>query len=154
MTEIEKVYNPLKTRSGLPHLSQEQREFFEKQQKDLIKDLDIYLNHDQLKQIYGMYTDVEKLILFDLVNPSIHPVHANALLSLDALDKIYDKMGNIESDYQLEKIDKETYEKFKNIIKYNELKIKSDWSLEIKKELKQFMIDNPNIKEDNKKFYQ
>ena len=32
MTEIEKVYNPLKTRSGLPHLSQAQREFFEKQQ--------------------------------------------------------------------------------------------------------------------------
>jgi hypothetical protein len=88
------------------------------------------------------------------VNPSIHPVHADALLSLDALDKIYDKFGNIESDYQLEKIDKETYDKFKNIIKYNELKITSDWSLEKKKELKQFMIDHPNIKEENKKFYQ
>jgi hypothetical protein len=154
MTEIKEVYNPLKTRSGLPHLSHEQREFFEKQQKDLIKDLNISLNHHELKQIYGMYTDIEKLILFDLVNPSIHPIHANALMSLDALDRIYDKMGNVESDYQMEKIDKETYEKFKNIIKYNELKIKSDWSLEIKKELKQFMIDNPNIKEDNKKFYQ
>jgi len=154
MTETKEIYNPLKTRSGLPHLSQAQREFFEKQQKDLIKDLDIYLNHDQLKQIYGMYTDVEKLILFDLVNPSIHPIHANALLSLDALDKIYDKFGNVESDYQLGKIDEETYEKFKNIIKYNELKIKSEWSLEIKKELKEFLKDNPNIKEDNKKFYQ
>ena len=153
MTEIE-VYNPLKTRSGLPHLSQAQREFFEKQQKDLIKDLDVYLNHDQLKQIYGMYTDVEKLILFDLVDPKIHPIHCNILMSVDALDKIYDKFGNVGSDYQLGKIDEETYEKFKNIIKYNELKIKSDWSLEIKKELKQFMIDNPNIKEDNKKFYQ
>ena len=154
MTEIEKVYNPLKTRSGLPHLSQAQREFFEKQQEHLIKDLDVYLNHDQLKQIYGVYTDIEKLILFDLEEPKIHPVHCNALMSLDALDKLYDKMGNVESDYHMEKIDKETYEKFKNIIKYNELKIKSDWSLAIKKELKQFMIDHPNIKEDNKKFYE
>jgi len=154
MTEIKEVYNPLKTRSGLPHLSQAQREFFEKQQEHLIKDLDVYLNHDQLKQIYGVYTDIEKLILFDLEEPKIHPVHCNALMSLDALDKIYDKMGNIESDYQMEKIDKETYEKFKNIIKYNELKIKSEWSLAIKKELKEFLKDNPNIKEDNKKFYQ
>ena len=153
MTEIE-VYNPLKTRSGLPHLSQQQREFFEKQQEYLIKDLNVYLNHHELKQIYGLYTDVEKLILFDLVNPSIHPVHCNALMSLDALDKIYDRMANVESDYQMEKIDKETYDKFKNIIKYNELKIKSDWSLDFKKQLKQFMIDNPNIKEENKKFYQ
>ena len=153
MTEIE-IYNPLKTRSGLPHLSQAQREFFEKQQEHLIKDLDVYLNHDQLKQIYGMYTNIEKLILFDLEEPKIHPIHANVLMSVDALDRIYDKMANIESDYNMEKIDEETYEKFKNIIKYNELKIKSDWSLEIKKELKQFMIDHPNIKEDNKKFYQ
>ena len=151
MTEI---YNPLKTRSGLPHLSQEQREFFEKQQKDLIKDLDVYLNHDQLKQIYGMYTDIEKLILFDLEEPKIHPIHCNALMSVDALDKVYDKRANVESDYQMEKIDEETYKKFMNIIKYNELKITSDWSLEKKKELKQFLKDNPNIKEDNKKFYE
>jgi len=151
MTEI---YNPLKTRSGLPHLSQEQREFFEKQQEILIKDLDVYLNHDQLKQIYGMYTDIEKLILFDLEEPKIHPIHCNALMSVDALDKVYDRMANVESDYQMEKIDKETYEKFKNIIKYNEMKIKSDWSLDIKKELKQFLIDNPNIKEESKKFYE
>jgi len=153
MTEIE-VYNPLKTRSGLPHLSQEQREFFEKQQEILIKDLDVYLNHDQLKQIYGMYTDIEKLILFDLEEPKIHPIHCNALMSVDALDKVYDRMANVESDYQMEKIDKETYEKYKNIIKYNEMKIKSDWSLDIKKELKQFLIDNPNIKEESKKFYE
>ena len=151
MTEI---YNPLKTRSGLPHLSQEQREFFEKQQEILIKDLDVYLNHDQLKQIYGMYTDIEKLILFDLEEPKIHPIHCNALMSVDALDKVYDKRANVESDYQMEKIDKETYQKFKNIIKYNEMKIKSDWSLDIKKELKQFLIDNPNIKEESKKFYE
>jgi hypothetical protein len=151
MTEI---YNPLKTRSGLPHLSQEQREFFEKQQEILIKDLDVYLNHDQLKQIYGMYTDIEKLILFDLEEPKIHPIHCNALMSVDALDKVYDRMANVESDYQMEKIDKETYEKFKNIIKYNQMKIKSDWSLDIKKELKQFLIDNPNIKEESKKFYE
>jgi len=151
MTEI---YNPLKTRSGLPHLSHEQREFFESQQQHLIKDLNVSLNHHELKQIYGMYTDLEKLILFDLVNPSIHPIHANALMSVDALDRVYDKRANVESDYQLEKIDKETYEKFMNIIKYNELKIKSDWSLEIKKELKKFLIDHPNIKEDNKKFYE
>lgn len=151
MTE---VYNPLKTRSGLPHLSQEQREFFEKQQEILIKDLDVYLNHDQLKQIYGMYTDIEKLILFDLEEPKIHPIHCNALMSVDALDKVYDRMANVESDYQMEKIDKETYEKFKNIIKYNEMKIKSDWSLDIKKQLKQFLIDNPNIKEESKKFYE
>ena len=151
---MSEIYNPLKTRSGLPHLSQEQREFFEKQQEHLIKDLDVYLNHDQLKQIYGLYTNIEKLILFDLENPSIHPIHANALMSVDALDRIYDKMANVESDFMMEKIDKETYEKFKNIIKYNELKIKSDWSLEIKKQLKQFMIDNPNIKEENKKFYE
>ena len=151
MTEI---YNPLKTRSGLPHLSQEQREFFEKQQEILIKDLDVYLNHDQLKQIYGMYTDIEKLILFDLEEPKIHPIHCNALMSVDALDKVYDRMANVESDYQMEKIDKETYEKFMNIIKYNELKITSDWSLEKKKELKEFLKDNPNIKEDNKKFYE
>ena len=153
MTETE-VYNPLKTRSGLPHLSQAQREFFEKQQEHLIKDLNVSLNHHELKQIYGLYTDIEKLILFDLEEPKIHPIHCNALMSVDALDRIYDKMANVESDYHMEKIDQETYEKFKNIIKYNELKIKSDWSLEIKKQLKQFMIDHPNIKEDNKKFYE
>jgi len=151
MTEI---YNPLKTRSGLPHLSQAQREFFEKQQEHLIKDLNVSLNHHELKQIYGMYTDIEKLILFDLEQPMIHPIHCNALMSVDALDKIYDRRANVESDYQMEKIDEETYKKFMNIIKYNELKIKSDWSLEIKKELKEFLKDNPNIKEDNKKFYE
>ena len=148
------VYNPLKTRSGLPHLSQEQREFFEKQQQHLIKDLDVSLNLPELKQIYGMYTDIEKLILFDLIEPRIHPIHCNALMSVDALDKIYDRRANVESDYQMQKIDEETYNKFMNIIKYNELKIVSDWSLEKKKELKQFIIDNPNIKEDNKKFYE
>ena len=154
MTETKEIYNPLKTRSGLPHLSQAQREFFEKQQEHLIKDLNVSLNHHELKQIYGMYTQIEKLILFDLVEPSIHPIHANALMSVDALDKIYDRMANVESDYQLEKIDKETYDKFKNIIKYNELKIKADWSLDFKKQLKQFMIDNPDIKEQSKKFYE
>ena len=153
MTEIE-VYNPLKTRSGLPHLSQEQREFFEKQQAHLMKDLNVRWNHHEVKQIDGLYKDMEELRLFDLVEPKIHPIHCNALMSVDALDRIYDKMANVESDYHMEKIDQETYEKFKNIIKYNELKIKSDWSLEIKKQLKQFMIDHPNIKEENKKFYE
>jgi len=151
---MSEIYNPLKTRSGLPHLSQEQRDFFEKQQEYLIKDLNVSLNHHELKQIYGLYTDVEKLILFDLVEPSIHPIHCNALMSVDALDKIYDRRANIESDYQMEKIDEETYNKFMNIIKYNELKIVSDWSIEKKKELKQFIIDNPDIKEQSKKFYE
>ena len=151
---MSEIYNPLKTRSGLPHLSQAQRDFFEKQQEYLIKDLNVSLNHHELKQIYGLYTDVEKLILFDLVEPSIHPIHCNALMSVDALDKIYDRRANIESDYQMEKIDEETYNKFMNIIKYNELKIVSDWSIEKKKELKQFIIDNPDIKEQSKKFYE
>jgi len=30
----------------------------------------------------------------------------------------------------------------------------SDWSIEKKKELKQFIIDNPDIKEQSKKFYE
>jgi len=141
-------HNPLTTRSGKPHLSNEQREHFESQRDECIKAVGFY-NQGVMKTFFGLLgDDFNKWRIYDLENPQIHPVHMNKLMACDHLDKMIDYQGHISALRQMDKIDQETYDIETSKIRYQKLLAISEWDLKAKRELKELKSNIKSI-EDN-----
>lgn len=134
MTEI---HNPLPTYSGRPHLSPEQREYFEEQKMKCIESIG-YVDHGTLKQIFGLYgSDFDRWRVLDLKEPRAHPVHLNRIMAVDHQDKMIDWTNHVYALHQMKKIDDETYKTEIMKIRYQMLLALAEWDLKAKKELKE-----------------
>lgn len=132
MTEI---HNPLPTRSGCPHLSPEQREYFDQNKEECLKSC----NGDMglLRKFYGdMYNDFEKWRVFDLVEPTCHPVHINLIMALSHIDTCKDVAGRLDGAKSLGKISEEDYHEALAKLRYQELLALAEWDLDAKRELR------------------
>jgi hypothetical protein len=132
MTEI---CNPLPTRSGYPHLSPEQRDYFDQNKEECLKSC----NGDagMMRQFYGdMYNDFEKWRVFDLVEPCCHPVHINLIMALSHLDTCKDMAGRLEGAKSMDKVTEEQYLEELAKLRYQELLALSEWDLDAKRELR------------------
>lgn len=132
MTEI---CNPLPTRSGCPHLSPEQRDYFDQNKEECLKSC----NGDagMMRQFYGdMYNDFEKWRVFDLVEPCCHPVHINLIMALSHLDTCKDMSGRLEGAKSMDKVTEEQYHEELAKLRYQELLALAEWDLDAKRELR------------------
>ena len=133
MTE---VHNPLPTYSGRPHLSPEQREYFEQEKMKCMEALG-YVDHGTLKQIFGLYgSDFDRWRVLDLKEPKAHPVHLNRIMAVDHQDKMVDWTNYVYALHEMKKIDDETYKTEMMKIRYQMLLALAEWDLSAKKELK------------------
>ena len=131
------VHNPLPTYSGRPHLSPEQREYFEEQKMKCIESIG-YVDHGTLKQIFGLYgSDFDRWRVLDLKEPQVHPVHLNRIMAVDHQDKMIDWTNHVYALHQMKKIDDETYKTEIMKIRYQMLLALAEWDLKAKKELKE-----------------
>jgi len=131
------VHNPLPTYSGRPHLSPEQREYFEQEKMKCMEALG-YVDHGTLKQIFGLYgSDFDRWRVLDLKEPKPHPVHLNRIMAVDHQDKMIDWTNYVYALHQMKKIDDETYMTETMKIRYQMLLALAEWDLSAKKELKE-----------------
>ena len=131
------VHNPLPTHSGQPHLSPEQREYFEQQKMKCMESIG-YVDHGTLKQIFGLYgSDFDRWRVLDLKEPKAHPVHLNRIMAVDHQDKMIDWTNHVYALHQMKKIDDETYNIEIMKIRYQMLLALAEWDLKAKKELKE-----------------
>lgn len=132
MTEF---HNPLPTRSGFPHLSPEQRDYFDQNKDECLKSC----NGDagMMRQFYGdLYSDFEKWRVFDLVEPTCHPVHINLIMALSHIDTCKDTAGRLEGAKSMDKISDEEYNEALAKLRYQELLALAEWDLVAKCELR------------------
>ena len=72
---FEDDFEPLKTRSGLPHLSNEQRALWRSEKTKNMAAISPILNNDAYKKLFGTYDDFQIWRVTDLIYPQIHPIH-------------------------------------------------------------------------------
>lgn len=143
----EENFVPLKTYSGLPHLSNEQRELFYKEKKKNLEVINPILNNELYKKMFGQYDNFQIWRVNDLEFPQIHPIHMLFLSIHERLGKLMEKDADLETKKMMGQIEEEEYKKVRGLINFYYIEVCSNLDLKVKKEYNEIMrqIKNDNI---------
>jgi hypothetical protein len=148
---FEDNFEPLKTYSGLPHLSNEQRELFFKEKKKNLAVINPILNNNAYKRVFGSYDNFQIWRVNDLQFPQIHPVHMLFLSIHHRLDRLVEKDADLQTQRAMNQIDEEEYLKRKGLLNYMYIEVCSNLDLNVKKTYKDIkaQIKNKTVNYSN-----
>ena len=141
---------PLATYSGVPHLSNEQRELFNRQKIKNMNTISPLFDNENYTKFFGSFNDFQKWRVLDLVEPCIHPIHLLHLQIMHRLDTLVEKQGIIEGKYVSNLISEEEYLHEKGLINFYYIEVCSNLDLKVKREYKQMMREIKNKKVEYK----
>jgi hypothetical protein len=145
-------FEPLKTYSGHPHLSSEQREMFYKEKKKNLEVINPILNNEAYRKIFGAFDDFQVWRVNDLQFPQIHPIHMLFLTIHQRLDTLVERDAELQSQKIMKHIDEDEYKKRKGLLNYYYIQVCAELDLddkktykEIQKQIKNNAIDYKEI---------
>jgi len=125
----------LKTFSGTPYLSVEQREHFEQQKKQLLEEMPELLQYDDIHR-WPLWTllDWKTFLKHDCHQIGVHPIHT-AFQMLFEYRRTYNKrMYELQCAYESNTIDAELYECLKFEMNMNLAFVESEFDVKAKKD--------------------
>ena len=141
---------PLATHSGLPHLSNEQRDHFNKQKIQNMNAISPFFDNENYNKFFGHFDNFQKWRVLDLVEPCIHPIHLLHLQIMHRLDTLIEKQGTLDGKWASDLISEEEYLHEKGLINFYYIEVCSNLDLKVKREYKQIMKEIKNKHVDYK----
>jgi hypothetical protein len=126
-------FEPLKTYSGLPHLSNQQRELFFREKTKNMAVINPILNNEAYRAVFGQYDNFQIWRVNDLQFPQIHPIHMLFLSIHHRLDRLVEKDADLQTQRAMDQIDEDEYLKRKGLLNYMYIEVCSNLDLNIKK---------------------
>ena len=148
---FEDDFEPLKTRSGLPHLSNEQRALWRSEKTKNMAAISPILNNDAYKKLFGIYDDFQIWRVTDLIYPQIHPIHCLHLSIMKRLDDLVEKEGQLQAMKEMGQIEDEEYKQQRGLLNFYYIQVCSNLDLKVKKTYNEMMrqIKNDSLDYSN-----